>query len=109
MCYPLLFRLHTTSLLSLFISLQRGGLKCPFTARIGRAYFRVCAFCEQEGHSGYPSHPPCPAYLNIRSIHIPCLIRKQITNRCHRIVDGADVSCRDAFGYAGQLFRRRTA
>ncbi len=65
--------------------------------------------CEQEGHSGYPLHPPCPADLNIRAIHIPCIIGEQISYGSHGIVYSSDVSGWDAFCHAGEFFRRRTA
>jgi len=108
----------------LLISLSEGGLMCPLTARIERAPSECARSASKKGTSGHHlcfpsssfregcpafSHPPCPTDLYICAVHIPRLIGKQITNRCHRIVDGADVPCRDAFGYAGQLFRRRTA
>jgi hypothetical protein len=96
LCFPSSsFREGWTTLALLRASNE--GLPRP---RVARAKSRGCpAF----------SHPPCPTDLYICAVHIPRLIGKQITNRCHRIVDGADVPCRDAFGYAGQLFRRRTA
>src|SRR6476660_2318283 len=90
-------------------SSPEGGLKCPLTARIERAYFLVCAFCEQEGHSGYPLYPPGAADLNVRAINVAGLIAQEIADGCHRIVDSADVAGRDAFGHAGEFSWRRTA
>ena len=61
------------------------------------------------GRPGYPSYPPCPADLNIRAIHIPCIIGEQISYGSHGIVYISDVSGWDAFCHAGEFFRRRTA
>jgi len=61
------------------------------------------------GRPGYPSYPPCPADLNIRAIHIPRIIGQQIPYGSHGIVYSSDVSGGDAFGHAGEFFRRRAA
>ena len=89
--------------------LSRGWPEVPFDCAHRTSTFLVCAFCEQEGHSGYPSYSPCAANLNVRAIDVAGLIAEEIANGCHRVVDSADVAGWDAFGHAGQLFRRRAA
>ena len=63
----------------------------------------------QHGRHSTPSYPPCPADLNIRAVHIPCIIGQQVPYGSHGIVYGSDVSGGDAFCHAGEFFRRRTA
>ena len=89
--------------------LSRGWPEVPFDCAHRTSTFRGCAFCEQEGHSGYPSYSPCAADLNIRAVHIPSLVGQQIPYGCHRVVYRPNVPGRDAFGHAGQLFWRCAA
>src|SRR6266513_2601423 len=64
---------------------------------------------DQHGCHSTPSYPPCPADLDICAIHVAGLGAQEIPYSSHGVADRPNVSGGDAFGHAGEFFRRRTA
>ena len=103
----ILIPLNNPSKLARFSS--RGGLVWFPTAHVERPPFHRGGSVSTGNQPGHPSYPPCPADLNIRAIHIPCIIGEQISYGSHGIVYSSDVSGWDAFCHAGEFFLRCTA
>ena len=96
-------------LIDLLLRASNEGLLRPRVARAREINRLHPLLCEQEGQSGYPLHPPCPADLNIRAVHVPGIIGQQIPYGSHGVAYRPNVSGGDAFCHAGEFFRRRTA